>query len=92
MATDPSDIKLSDAQRQLLAEIANSTGKSWADLLDEVFSRLPRHDTNGKTERLSLFDALNSRGLIGAYDGPGDLSTNTERMEGFGEPHYPEFK
>ena len=36
----------------------------------------------------SLFDALNERGMIGAFDGPGDLSTNPKHMEGFGEPRY----
>ena len=90
MATDPSEIQLTDTQRQLLAELANATGKSWAELLDEMFSRLPRRISNGAANRPTLFDALNARGLIGAYDGPGDLSTSLERMEGFGEPRYPE--
>ena len=34
----------------------------------------------------SLFDALNDRGLIGfMHDGPTDLSTNPQHMEGFGQ-------
>jgi hypothetical protein len=34
----------------------------------------------------SLFDALNDRGLIGfMQDGPTDLSTNPQHMEGFGQ-------
>lgn len=90
MATDPSEIQLTEAQRKLLAETANATGKSWADLLDELFSRLPQRTSNGKSSRPTLFDALDERGLIGAYDGPGDLSTNPNRMEGFGEPRYPD--
>lgn len=87
MATDPREISLSEEQRKLLAQRSEETGKPWTELLDELLSRLPRSRSNGPTER-SLYDALNERGMIGTFDGPGDLSTNPRRMEGFGEPRY----
>ncbi len=87
MATDPRDIKLTDEQRKLLAAKAQQTGRPWNELLDELFAKLARSRTNGTTGR-SLYDALNERGMIGTFDGPGDLSTNPKHMEGFGEPRY----
>ena len=87
MATDPREIKLTDEQRRLLAEKAQETGRPWTDLLDDLFATLSRQK-NGKGARRTLFDALNERGMIGSFDGPGDLSTNPKHMEGFGEPRY----
>ena len=85
MSTDPRDIELTEEQRRLLAQRAEETGRPWNELLDELFASLPRQK-NGKGNRRSLFDALSERGMIGAMDGPGDLSTNPKHMEGFGEP------
>lgn len=66
--------ELSDADRKRLAE-ALINGAESAE--------------SGKPKSRSLFDVLSERGLIGAFDGPGDLSTNPKHMEGFGEPRYP---
>jgi len=85
MSTDPREITLSDEQRRQLSERSEETGRSWTELLDELFTMLPRRK-NGR--RRTLFEALNQRGMIGSYDGPGDLSTNPKHMEGFGEPRY----
>ena len=78
---------LTEQQRKLLAQRSEETGKPWNELLDELLARLPRSRPNGTTPR-SLYDALNARGMIGTFDGPGDLSTNPKHMEGFGEPRY----
>jgi len=83
MAINPLDIQLSDEQRTILAQRANETGRPWPDLLDEMFGKLSSPKRNGTPPR-SLFDALNERGIIGAFDGPTDLSTNPKHMEGFG--------
>jgi hypothetical protein len=88
VSIDPDDIKLTDEQRRLLAERAQDTGRPWTELLEELFATLPQHTTNGDKPRRTLFEALNERGMIGAFDGPGDLSTNPKHMEGFGEPRY----
>lgn len=84
MATNPQDITLTDEQRKLLAEKAEETGRPWTELLQELFARLATNRSTQKTDR-SLYDALNERGMIGTLDGPGDLSTNPQHMEGFGE-------
>ena len=87
MSTDPREIKLTNEQRRLLAERAQETGRPWTELLDELFAKLARQK-NGNGTRRTLFDALNGRGMIGSFDGPGDLNTNPKHMEGFGEPRY----
>ena len=38
MSTDPRDINLTDEQRQLLAQMAQDTGRPWAELLEELFA------------------------------------------------------
>jgi len=86
MSTDPREIELTDEQREMLAKRAEETGRPWAELLDELFAKLPRA-RRPKTGR-TLFQALSEHGLIGTYDGPADLSTNPKHMDGFGEPHY----
>jgi hypothetical protein len=53
-------------------------------LIDELSSEA--ETTRGTGDGRTLFDALNARGLIAFMtDGPRDLSTNPEHMEGFGE-------
>lgn len=86
MATNPSDIQLTEAQRSLLADLSEQTGRPWPDLLEELFSRLPRLAPNrpGKANK-SLYETLHARGMVGSFEGPTDLSTNPEHMEGFGE-------
>jgi hypothetical protein len=84
MSTDPRDIRLTDEQRRLLAQRAQQTGRPWEELLEELFATLPSQ-RNGNGPRRTLFDALNERGMIGSFDGPGDLSSNPKHMEGFGE-------
>ena len=85
MATDPRDIQLTEEQRKLLAAKAEETGKSWNELLDELFGRLPLPRLQ-RNEGRSLYDALRERGMVGAMKGPGDLSNNPKHMDGFGEP------
>ena len=36
MATDPNDIRLGPEQQQLLAKLADTTGKAWPEALREV--------------------------------------------------------
>ena len=88
MATDPHDIRLNEEQRKLLAEKSDATGQSWAELLDELFSKLPRSKLEGNPKR-TLYEALVERGMIGVLDdGPGDLSSNPKHMEGFRESRH----
>lgn len=84
MPTDPNHIQLTDQQRALLAQKADETGRPWAELLEELLARLIQPQREPRPGR-SLLDALKERGLLGSFEGPGDLSTNPEHMKGFGE-------
>ncbi len=54
-------------------------------LVEELAKSAPSANGSNPSGR-SLFDALNDRGLIGfMHDGPTDLSTNPQHMEGFGQ-------
>lgn len=81
MATEPYDDILKRAQHEL-----NDAGRK---RLAKALINGAESTGSGKQSSRSLFDALNERGLIGAFDGPGDLSTNSKHMDGFGEPRYP---
>lgn len=88
MAIDPTDITLSPKQRDLLADLAQQTGRTYAELIDEWLSSVPlsqpaADDGGGETDK-SLYDVLSERGMLGCFDGPTDLATNPKHMEGFG--------
>ena len=89
MATDPSDIHLSDEQKHRLAEASDATGLPAEQLLDDALRIALRlkgavgqfGERNGRT----LYDALAEDGAIGCIKGgPADMSTNPKYMEGFG--------
>ena len=84
MAIDPDDIRLTDEQRALLAKQAQQTGRPWTELLDEFFAGFRSPKRTPRPGR-GFLDAMQDRGLVGAMEGPGDLSTNPRHMEGFGE-------
>ncbi|MEQ8210272.1 MAG: hypothetical protein RH917_10615 [Lacipirellulaceae bacterium] len=88
MAENPDKIELTKEQRELLAKRAKETGRSAAELLAELFSRVARPRREPREGR-SLYDAMKEYGLIGAMEGPGDLSTNPDHMKGFGESRAP---
>jgi predicted transcriptional regulator len=57
MATNPLEIRLSDAQRKQLAETAETTGRSWSELLDDALRAVGVHDEQaGKRLRRILDD------------------------------------
>jgi hypothetical protein len=89
MAIDISQIQLSESDRRLLAEVAQRSGKSWSEVLQEALKRylaaVPASKRNGE-ENQSWYDSLSRHGLVGClHGGPPDLSTNPKYMEGFGE-------
>ena len=86
MATDPRDIQLTDEQRRLLAEEAERSGRPWQEVLNDFFSQIEASDTEVNRSSLSLFEVLQSKGLLGAMEGPVDLSTSENHLDGFGEP------
>lgn len=88
MSTDPQEIELTQEQRDLLAARSEETGRPWNELLNELFVPLAKSGGANSASGRSLYEALNERGLIGAYDGPDDLSTNPEHMDGFGESRH----
>jgi hypothetical protein len=63
-----------EEQQRLAEQLSQSAGKSNVS-----------REMDGETGK-SLYDALCERGMIGSIiDGPGDLSTNPQYMEGFGQ-------
>jgi hypothetical protein len=84
MATDPNKIQLTDEQRRILAQKAAETGRSVEELLDELLAAKARPRRQPRDGR-SLLDAMREHGMVGAMQGPGDLSTNPKYMEGFGK-------
>ena len=99
MPIDPEQIALNPEQQKRLAVLAEQMGKDWRVLVDTLFNTLPfagssqavvRADGNGeRLSKMTLYDVLLERGMLGCFDGPSDLSTNPKHMEGFGEPRYP---
>jgi hypothetical protein len=85
MSLDPHSISLTDAQRLVLAELANQSGRPWPELFAEAIAAYrPKVASNGKNAE-SFSAAAQRLGLVGCVDGPADLSTNSAHMEGFGE-------
>jgi hypothetical protein len=87
MSVSPNQINLTAQQREHLARLAEQTGRSWQEVLDEALAayragvRTP--GTNGGE---SFYEAAARLGLIGCVrGGPPDLSTNPKYMDGFGE-------
>jgi hypothetical protein len=85
MSVDPKTISLSDAQRRVLAELSDKSGKPWPEVFTEALSTYrPKPATNGNAAE-SFSAAAERPGLVGCVEGPADLSTNANYMEGFGE-------
>lgn len=90
MTVDITNIQLSEAERRLLADLAEKAGKPWGEVLNEALQHYSRQTPASAEIRRNgaetLFDRLTQHGLLGCLDGgPEDLSTNPAHMEGFGE-------
>jgi len=85
MSVDPKTISLSEAQRRVLAELSDRSGKPWPEVFTEALSaNRPRPETNGQNGE-SFSEAAERMGLVGCVEGPTDLSTNPAYMKGFGQ-------
>lgn len=86
MSIDPTQIELTLEQKERLAVLAQQEGKNYTEVVDELLSSVSMPDKNGASgvPSSSLYEALDSLGAIGCFEGPGDLSTNPKHMEGFG--------
>lgn len=87
MSTDLNDISLTAEQRHRLATLCQRTGKSPAELLDQLLQQYswPRADVDIRDNPRTLYDAFAEDGSVGMIkDGPTDVSTNPKYMEGFG--------
>jgi hypothetical protein len=91
MAMDHEKIELNDEDRAQLARAARQSGKPWRQLLNEVIAaittvqRASRQLQAEAVSSPSLLDRLLALGAVGIIkDGPSDLSTNRQHMEGFG--------
>jgi len=86
MSVSANQIVLTPDQRQHLAQLAQQSGKPWDAVLAEALSSF-EHAARPKTENgETVYEALLRLGLLGSVnDGPSDLSTNPNYMEGFGQ-------
>jgi hypothetical protein len=88
MAIDPNDIQLTPAQQQFIADLAEKQGRLPQEVLEELVSPLGVHPRNGRRSASaeSAHDIGQRLGLFAALEnGPPDLSTNPQYMEGFGQ-------
>lgn len=85
MSVDPDTIALTDAQRRALAELSDKTGKPWPTVLSEALTDY-QSQARGEDQCGESFSAAAERlGLVGCIEGPADLSTNRDHMQGFGK-------
>ena len=83
MSISPDQISLTAEQRQLLARLSQQSGKPWDTVLDEALSSFGQIASVKPQDGESVYDAMLRLGLLGSIsDGPSDLSTNPEYMEG----------
>ncbi len=85
MSVDPKSISLNDAQRHVLAELSDQSGKPWPEILTEALTLYRPAAANNGHSNESFTESAERLGLVGCVDGPADLSTNATYMEGFGE-------
>jgi hypothetical protein len=89
MASIDPDFHLNERQKNILAALAESTGKPWSVVLSEAldaYRGLAQPESANGVAPLSVADAMREAGLLGCLtDTPHDLSTNPAYMEGFGE-------
>jgi hypothetical protein len=79
-------IQLTAGQQETLQRLATQSGKSWEEILETAFTSMEqqKRPANGEPTE-SVFAAMVRLGLLGCVtDGPADLSTNPQYMEGFG--------
>lgn len=91
MAIEHEKIELNDEDRAQLALAAQQSGKPWRQLLNEIVAALTTVQRTSKqlhaevVSSPSLLDRLLALGAVGMIkDGPSDLSTNKQHMDGFG--------
>jgi hypothetical protein len=86
MSISPNQISLTPNQQLHLARLAEQTGKPWNAVLEEALTSFEHGVLTAPENGETVHDAMLRLGLLGAVqDGPVDLSTNPEYMEGFGE-------
>ena len=83
MAIDPSEIELTPRQKELIAQKAERLGVDYSAVLDEWLETTVANGAENQ-RTASVFQRMKQIGAIGCVEGPGDLSTNSKHMEGFG--------
>lgn len=77
---------LTAEQESLLSHWSTTTGKPKEQLLEEALRNFAQR-AEGKASNKSFLQNMQDRGFVGCLEGPADLSTSTEYMEGFGLDH-----
>lgn len=69
MAIDPRDIRLSVEQRRRLAQLANSTGKDWTELFEEMIRAIASHSSLSPARELTA-EAFEAELTSLSFQGP----------------------
>jgi hypothetical protein len=79
-------IHLTSEQQETLTRLAAQTGKPWEEVLGKALASLEQQTQPASGRHAETVHAAMVRlGLLGCVlDGPADLSTNPQYMEGFG--------
>lgn len=86
MSNSPDQITLTPEQKQYLVWLAEQSGKPWNTVLEQALSSFEHEVLPKPNPPETVCDAMRRLGLLGSVkDGPPDLSTNPQYMEGFGE-------
>ena len=76
-------MRLSASERDKIERLAEAEGKNMKEaILDAVRDRLEELETPFEAEPGSVLEGLED--LVGSAEGPDDLSSNREHMEGYG--------
>jgi hypothetical protein len=79
-------IQLTTEQQEVLKRLAAQSGKPWEEILETALTSFQHQEPSANGEPTeSVHAAMVRLGLLGCVtDGPPDLSTNPQYMEGFG--------
>lgn len=86
MSISPENISLTPDQQQLVARLAEQSGRPWNEVLQQALAPLEQTAPVKDGGKETVYEAMTRLGLLGCItDAPADLSTNPVYMEGFGE-------
>lgn len=58
MATNPSDIQLNEAEKQLLATVADRSGKPWSEVFQDALAKYVEGGSDGEVDLMAEYQDL----------------------------------